>query len=869
MAGSSLPPLFLPILLILCYAALPTHAFGAGNIASISKIEGMNWRHGDIEDTLLQLMMARALGGKKFDSMTVKRIYFGNWLRDYSQAIDVGSLKYVEAPTIRLILWMLSFMTFGYGTGAFEVTEDRLGCYRPEEHIDNPKDYADNLDARDYDHRLRGPIDERIELAIDPQTGMKNYIANEHIRELNNGERMYTSAGLVRDLLRRSIELGRSYGRDKTKKADKYEALRLMGTGLHCLEDFSAHSNYIELALIEMGQSDVFPHTGSNTAIDVNGRWTFPLVTGTFGGVDFLHSVLGEFSDKATQSEIEQLEGTINNAAYEQGGQHSIISDLLKKLPIGGAADLDSQATELEEKSKLQAEATQRGEPYGIRNSEQLRTDIYPFLEWHDKIMMAINKALESIPGLTAIVEKLSEAVSIFVFSLIAPFLMPILHQVKMELSTGSGEVIGSSKNLQFIVFHDHDSSNPTHSMLSKDHFTNCLNEPAGKIASEVIKYVVPKLMDAWDDEYMDIEPLLNDIVGVFHHPAFAHGGDGRGGIEGRQRMFNVVQQWWGDKSEDERQFLRYCLSREGVQQGKNHKEGQHDSGHGCGAPIHRVKPKNSGGEFGVGGDMGAAMGTALEQAFTGNQGGGGGSGLGGLFGGLAGAAVSGYLAQQMGGGRGGGESRSSGFEEVRERGFGGEYGERESVHQRSYDQSGGVGTYQQSSYERPVPRDAAYLQSDSYGSGEGRQYYGASGQNESYGHGRNHGQRGYVAQEGYTQDGTSGYGRVDSFGTGRPYGEGNHGQESYGQGYAGGYQGQATYGGSYSANMGGYSSHNVSYSSHTTHETSSYGERSYESREHHSHSSHHGGEYENSEKVHREDSRDERGGEFYTENRW
>jgi hypothetical protein len=104
MAGSSLPPLFLPILLILCYAALPTHAFGAGNIASISKIEGMNWRHGDIEDTLLQLMMARALGGKKFDSMTIKRIYFGNWLRDYSQAIDVGALKYVEAPTIRLLV---------------------------------------------------------------------------------------------------------------------------------------------------------------------------------------------------------------------------------------------------------------------------------------------------------------------------------------------------------------------------------------------------------------------------------------------------------------------------------------------------------------------------------------------------------------------------------------------------------------------------------------------------------------------------------------------------------------------------------------------------------------------------------------------
>jgi hypothetical protein len=58
-----------------------------------------------------------------------------------------------------------------FGTKEFEVTADRLGCYRPEEHIDNPKDYADNLDARQYDRRLRGPVDERRELSINPQTG--------------------------------------------------------------------------------------------------------------------------------------------------------------------------------------------------------------------------------------------------------------------------------------------------------------------------------------------------------------------------------------------------------------------------------------------------------------------------------------------------------------------------------------------------------------------------------------------------------------------------------------------------------------------------------------------------------------------------
>lgn len=98
----------------------------------------------------------------------------------------------------------------------------------PEEHIDNPKDYADNLDAREYDRRLRGPVDERTELAIDERTGLKNYIANEDAG-------IETSAGLVRKLFRRSIELARRYN-DGGNKADLYEALRLLGTGCHCLE---------------------------------------------------------------------------------------------------------------------------------------------------------------------------------------------------------------------------------------------------------------------------------------------------------------------------------------------------------------------------------------------------------------------------------------------------------------------------------------------------------------------------------------------------------------------------------------------------------------------------------------------------------
>jgi hypothetical protein len=121
---------WLPCLILLVFWARPAAAFGAGNIA--------NWRHGDIEDTLLTLLISSRTG-KKFSKMDVKRVYFGNWLRDYSQAVDVGTVKMVSAEAIRILLWVLGFMSFGYGTKEFEVTRDRLDCYRPEEHIDNPK----------------------------------------------------------------------------------------------------------------------------------------------------------------------------------------------------------------------------------------------------------------------------------------------------------------------------------------------------------------------------------------------------------------------------------------------------------------------------------------------------------------------------------------------------------------------------------------------------------------------------------------------------------------------------------------------------------------------------------------------------------
>jgi hypothetical protein len=65
---------YLLLVAIAILVLLPTQAeaFGAGNIASISKIEGQNWRHGDIEDMLATVA---CLKGHKWKSNMIKVRY--------------------------------------------------------------------------------------------------------------------------------------------------------------------------------------------------------------------------------------------------------------------------------------------------------------------------------------------------------------------------------------------------------------------------------------------------------------------------------------------------------------------------------------------------------------------------------------------------------------------------------------------------------------------------------------------------------------------------------------------------------------------------------------------------------------------------
>ena len=112
---------------------------------------------------------------------------------------------------------------------------------------------------------------------IDNAIGLK-----KHIRSPGLPPRLVTAAEFIVAELDAALVAGRTS-----------EGFRRLGAALHVIEDYYAHSNFVELSLIELGHSNVFPWAGTKIVSsdpDIDGK--FPIVTGMFGSSDTLVSVL-------------------------------------------------------------------------------------------------------------------------------------------------------------------------------------------------------------------------------------------------------------------------------------------------------------------------------------------------------------------------------------------------------------------------------------------------------------------------------------------------------------------------------------------------------------------------------------------------
>ena len=151
------------------------------------------------------------------------------------------------------------------------------------------------------------------------------------------------------------------------------------------------------------------------------------------------------------------------------------------------------------------------------------------------------------------------------IYTVLAPYITPVLSQTIGVLDQGSKAVIDNDD--QYEVFNNPSASDPSHSMLSKDHFALILNEPAGKIAQVVVEHTVNLIVQAWSDENVDAEQTVETVLEAFHHPYYA---TGRSAVQ--DAMFKELEKWVGELEDVD--GTMESLSKEAVREHKNKRKG-------------------------------------------------------------------------------------------------------------------------------------------------------------------------------------------------------------------------------------------------------------------------------------------------------
>lgn len=395
--------------------------------------------------------LEKGLEGAGFTDEERRSIYFGNWLRDHSQLLDPKIVRPEDAPkdfpsklsraALTQLVDLLALKAFHdlqstpEGRQAYTVVPEMLGVYRPSEHIDNPLNPA--LDATDPQ-----AIDKDFEplvlpgdalLEVDAERSMPGYIDS--------------AARFMRQKLIDAMQAGNSVA-----------GRRYFGEALHVLEDYFAHSNFVELCLRKR-RHDVLPWT---TATDC--KHGLPVVTGMFGGLDVIASIaepLGKIL-----FEVQALD--------------------FKRTQPGDRSDAEQMLLILlaEHQSEI---------PLGL---------LQTFLEWRDQ---AAASPLFGLYEATSWVTK-------------APLAM--LQNASNAAMQGILSWVGDNiDEFQTLTGHNPNEIpglHPTHSQLAKDHDTHPFHDLAAYLATYAVSEVGRAMQEHWQGN-SERDPVSVAMAFILH----------------------------------------------------------------------------------------------------------------------------------------------------------------------------------------------------------------------------------------------------------------------------------------------------------------------------------------------------------------
>lgn len=99
---------------------------------------------------------------------------------------------------------------------------------------------------------------------------------------------------------------------------------------------------------------------------------------------------------------------------------------------------------------------------------QELYQTLWKILSFRDSVMKRIEATLDKIPLIGALVEKISNSVSVFVMTTMEPFVKPLLGTATDALGSSSQALLDAHHDDQYEVWNDPNCTDPTHSFLSK-----------------------------------------------------------------------------------------------------------------------------------------------------------------------------------------------------------------------------------------------------------------------------------------------------------------------------------------------------------------------------------------------------------------
>jgi hypothetical protein len=217
--------------------------------------------HRDIELTTLEV---EDFTNKEYDELTPEqkaaaKVYAGNWMRDFSQfnvpkpinalaklpkQVNIKGDPVVASGTIGAegaqeivygIIRALAALEFGREITDKLITNANIGAYRPQEHIDNPAGMT-----------LTGDV-----VSANISKPKKNEYAGAAVTgdQLMNPKLYLISKTGLSSHIYNSIEFVKAQFIEAMSEGATDLGRMKMGTGLHGVEDYFSHSNFIEVAL--------------------------------------------------------------------------------------------------------------------------------------------------------------------------------------------------------------------------------------------------------------------------------------------------------------------------------------------------------------------------------------------------------------------------------------------------------------------------------------------------------------------------------------------------------------------------------------------------------------------------------------------